>query len=174
MHRTKVEYHLAEAEKREKKAGEELAAAEARVEAVMLEAAEAISPGLARDGEKYSAAVAEMMEKEPDVMDELTKEVATAVNTGAVEVGEKVQALQSELSQTEVECATNEGAIVVKVTATQLPISVEISDDICQKGGDAVSAEVLTALKQARLKSGTYMQQRMTELYKDMGIAPGM
>ncbi len=90
------------------------------------------------------------------------------------EVGEKVQALQSELSQTEVECATNEGAIVVKVTATQMPISVEISDDICQKGGDAVSAEVLTALKQARLKSGTYMQQRMTDLYKDMGIAPGM
>ncbi|MEC7726442.1 MAG: hypothetical protein VYD05_13060, partial [Planctomycetota bacterium] len=89
--RPRCEYQLAEAEKREKKADEELAAAEARVDAVALEAAEAISPGLARDGDKYGAAVAEMMAKEPGVMEELSKEVATAVNRGPVEVGEKVE-----------------------------------------------------------------------------------
>jgi len=91
LQRTRVEYQLAEAEKREKKAGEELKAAEARVGAVTLEAAEAISPGLARDGEDYSAAVAEMMATEPGVIEELTKEAATAVNHGAVEVGEEVE-----------------------------------------------------------------------------------
>lgn len=32
------------------------------------------------------------------------------------EVGQKIQALQEELGQTEVECATNEGKIVVKVS----------------------------------------------------------
>ena len=89
------------------------------------------------------------------------------------EVGEKVQALQQELSQTEVECATNEGGIVVKVTATQMPISVEVSDDMCQKGGDFLSSELLTTLKQTRVKSGSYMQQKMAELYQEMGIAPG-
>jgi len=91
--RTRVEYQLAEAEKREKKAGDELTAAEARVGTVTLEAAAAISPGLARDGEKYSAAVTEMMEKEPGLIEELTKEAATAVNHGAVEVGEEVEAV---------------------------------------------------------------------------------
>jgi len=91
LQRTRVEYQLVEAEKREKKAGEELKAAEKRVGAAMLEAAEAISPGLARDGKKYSAAVTEMMEKEPGEIEELTKEVAAVVNRGALEVAEIVE-----------------------------------------------------------------------------------
>lgn len=34
-------------------------------------------------------------------------------------LGQKIQALQEELGQTEVEVATNEGAILVKITAMQ-------------------------------------------------------
>jgi len=89
--RTRVESLLAEAEKREKMAAEGLTAAEARVDTVMLAAAEAISPSLARDGAKYSATVVEMIEKEPGVLEELNEEVATVVNRGAVEVGEIVE-----------------------------------------------------------------------------------
>jgi len=39
-------------------------------------------------------------------------------------LGEKIQALQAELAQTEVEVATNEGAIVVKTTAMQVRLWV--------------------------------------------------
>ena len=90
-YRTKVEYQLAEAAKREQTANEKLDAAVARVDAVMLSSAEAISPGLARDGDEYGKAVADMMEEEPGVMEELSKEVEALVNDGPVEVGEKVE-----------------------------------------------------------------------------------
>ena len=57
------------------------------------------------------------------------------------EVGAKVQALQEELAQTEIECASKEGGIVVTVSGTQVPVSVSVSDDVCSSGADAVSAE---------------------------------
>jgi len=86
-------------------------------------------------------------------------------------LGQKIQALQEELGQTEVEVATNEGAILVKITAMQVPLDVKVSDEMVAKGAEAVSAEVAAAMKQAHAKSGAYMQQRMAELYKELGIA---
>jgi len=87
------------------------------------------------------------------------------------EVGAKVQALQEELTQTEVECATNEGGIVVKVSGTQVPLSIEISDAMCAAGAEVLSGELSSALKQAHGKSGSYAQQRMAGLYDEMGLA---
>ena len=46
-------------------------------------------------------------------------------------LGQKIQALQEELGQTEVEVATNEGAILVKITAMQ-----EARED-AGRGGEA-------------------------------------
>merc|ERR1712083_180096 len=90
------------------------------------------------------------------------------------EVGVKVQALQEELTQTEVECATNEGGIIVKVTGTQVPISVEVTDEICAGGAESLSNELAAALKQAHAKSGAYAQKRMADLYEEMGLAGGL
>ncbi|EOD05340.1 hypothetical protein EMIHUDRAFT_467083 [Emiliania huxleyi CCMP1516] len=70
-------------------------------------------------------------------------------------LGQKIQALQEELGQTEVE----------------VPLDVKVSDEMVAKGAEAVSAEVAAAMKQAHAKSGAYMQQRMAELYKELGIA---
>merc|ERR1719408_977893 len=50
------------------------------------------------------------------------------------EVGQKVQALQEELAQTEIECATSDGGVVVKVTGTQVPISIEVTQALCDAG----------------------------------------
>ena len=49
------------------------------------------------------------------------------------EVGVKVQALQEELAATEVECATKDGGVVVKVSGTQVcrlvdPIAAALRD----------------------------------------------
>jgi len=53
----------------------------------------------------------------------------------------------------------------------QVPLDVKVSDEMVAKGAEAVSAEVAAAMKQAHAKSGAYMQQRMAELYKELGIA---
>jgi len=86
------------------------------------------------------------------------------------EVGVKVQQLQEELQQTEIECSTGEGAIVIKMSGTQMPVSVDVSDQICGMGADAAGAELTAALKQAHAKSGKYAQERMAQLYTDMGL----
>ena len=69
MNRTRVEYQLAEAKERKKKVDARLAEPVARIEAVKLASAEAISPGLARDGEMYTEALAKLVADEPGLLD---------------------------------------------------------------------------------------------------------
>ena len=90
------------------------------------------------------------------------------------EVGVKVQALQAELAQTEVECATKDGGVVVKVSGTQIPISVTVSDALCASGVEAASTELTNALKSAHTKSGMYAQEKMRAMYDEMGLSAGM
>ena len=84
------------------------------------------------------------------------------------EVGVKVQQLQAELAQTEVECATKDGGVVVKVSGTQVPMSVTVSEELCGSGVETVSAELTTALKSAHTKSGLYAQDRMRAMYDEV------
>ena len=90
------------------------------------------------------------------------------------EVGTRIQALQAELAQTEVECATGNGGVTVKISGTQVPISVAVTDELCASGTEAVSAELTAALKQAHGKSGNYAAQKMKDLYEEMGLGQGM
>ena len=92
--RTRVEYQLAEAKKRKAKADAKLAEALARIHTVMLKSAEAISPGLARDGEKYTEAINQLVADEPDVLDEVNAEAAAMVNSGALKVGDEVEVVE--------------------------------------------------------------------------------
>ena len=59
--RTRVEHQLAGAKERKAKVDAKLAEALDRFDAVMLASAEAISPGLARDGEKYTEALNQLV-----------------------------------------------------------------------------------------------------------------
>mmetsp|Transcript_23304 Transcript_23304/g.52907 ORF Transcript_23304/g.52907 Transcript_23304/m.52907 type:complete len:101 (+) Transcript_23304:306-608(+) len=90
------------------------------------------------------------------------------------EIGVKVQALQEELAQTEVECATSDGGVTAKVTGTQVPISVTVTQELCDKGSDVVSTELTAALKSAYMKSGAYAQQKMKDMYEESGLAGGL
>ena len=92
--RTRVEYQLAEAKKRKAKADAKLAEALARIHAVMLASAEAISPGLARDGEKYTEAINQLVADEPGVLDAVNAEAAAMVNSGALKVGDEVEVVE--------------------------------------------------------------------------------
>ena len=71
MQRTRVEFQLAEAKKRKAKTDAKLKEALDRIHAVMLASAEAISPGLARDGEKYTEAINQLVAGEPGVLDQV-------------------------------------------------------------------------------------------------------
>ena len=93
MNRTRVEYQLAEAIQRKKKVDAKLAEPVARIEAVKLASAEAISPGLARDGERYTEALTKLVADEPGVLDEVNAEAAAMVHIGVLKVGDLVEAV---------------------------------------------------------------------------------
>ena len=88
---TKVQYQLEGAEKRKAEADAKLNKALARINAVMLASAEAISPGLARDGERYTEAINNVVADEPGVLDQVSAEAAAMVNVGALKVGDEVE-----------------------------------------------------------------------------------
>ena len=87
---TKAQYQLAEAIKRKKKVDAKLVEAVAHVDSVKLASAEAISPGLARDGERYTEAITKLVADEPGVLDEVSAEAAAMVNVGALKVGDEL------------------------------------------------------------------------------------
>ena len=89
--RTKAEYQLAEAIKRKEKVDAKLAEALAHVDSVKLASAKAISPGLARDGHKYTEAINSVVADKPGVLDEVIAEAAAMVNVGALKVGDMVE-----------------------------------------------------------------------------------
>ena len=95
MQSTRVEYQLAEAQKRKAKADAKLAEALTRINTVMLASAEAISPGLARDGKKYTEAINQLVASEPGVLDAVNAEAAAMVNSGALKVGEEVEVVEN-------------------------------------------------------------------------------
>merc|ERR1719198_1375535 len=90
------------------------------------------------------------------------------------EVGQKIQALQEELGQTEVECATNEGKIVVKVSGTSIPISIDVNNEMLELGAEGLSEALTSSVQQAHAKSGSYAQQRMGEVYEELGLNKGL
>ena len=88
------------------------------------------------------------------------------------EVGVKVQALQTELASTEVECDGRRQRDV-KVSGTQAPAGVTVTDALCATGAEAASATLTQALKDAHMKSA-YAQEKMAGLYSEMGLTQGM
>ena len=61
---------------------------------------------------------------------------------------------------------------LIPSSPSQVPISVAVSDDLCSGDADKASAELTTALVQAHAKSGNYAQQKMKEVYEDLGLSP--
>ena len=94
MNRTRAEHQLAEAKKRKAKTDAKLKEALDRIKAVMLASADAISPGLARDGKKYTEALNRLVADGPGVLEEVNAEVAAMVNAGALKVGDEVEVVE--------------------------------------------------------------------------------
>lgn len=82
----------------------------------------------------------------------------------AQQVGTKVKELQEELTQTEIEAVAADGGVTVVISGAQVPISVEVTDELLAKGADAVSEAVGLAAAQAHSNSMEYAKDRMSEL----------
>merc|ERR1719183_1996479 len=65
----------------------------------------------------------------------------------AQQVGVKVKELQEELQETEIEAVAADGGVTVVVSGAQVPLSVEVSDELLAKGAAAVSEAVSLAAK---------------------------
>ena len=88
---SRVQYQLDGAKERKKKTDEKLADAMARVNAIKLASAEAISPGLVRDSKRYTEALNELDAAEPGELDRVNDEAAKMVNVGALKNGAEVE-----------------------------------------------------------------------------------
>ena len=88
----------------------------------------------------------------------------------AQQVGVKVKELQEELQETEIEAVAAEGGVTVVVSGAQVPLSVEVSDELLAQGAAAVSEAVSLAAKEAHTNSMEYAKERMTSLYTEIGL----
>ena len=88
----------------------------------------------------------------------------------AQQVGVKVKELQEELQNTEVEATAEDGKVTVTISGAQVPLSVEVTDELLAMGAEKVSAAVSLAHAEAHKNSVEYAKQRMSSLYEDSGL----
>ena len=88
----------------------------------------------------------------------------------AQQVGVKVKELQVELQETEIEAVAAEGGVTVVISGAQVPISVEVTDELLAQGADAGSEAVGLAFKEAHTNSMEYAKERMSSLYAEIGL----
>ncbi|MDX2097557.1 MAG: YbaB/EbfC family nucleoid-associated protein, partial [Leptolyngbyaceae cyanobacterium bins.59] len=91
----------------------------------------------------------------------------------AQQVQEGAKKLQEELEQMEIEGQAGGGLVKVILSGNQEPLRVEISPDVMTEGADVVADLVLTAMKDAYLKSTATMRERMEELTGGLNL-PGL
>lgn len=78
--------------------------------------------------------------------------------------------LQDELKNTEIEASVRDGQVTVTMTGQQVPVKVEVTDDLVAQGSEQVSAAVTEAVIAAHTKSSQYMKEKMGNLTKGMFV----
>ncbi|CAN8061420.1 unnamed protein product [Agarophyton chilense] len=78
--------------------------------------------------------------------------------------------LQEQLKNTEIEASVRDGQVKVTMTAQQVPVKVEVTDDLVALGSSEVSAAVTEGIIAAHSKATEYMREKMGSLSKDFGI----
>lgn len=76
--------------------------------------------------------------------------------------------LQEQLKNTEIVASVREGQVTVTMTGQQVPVKVEVTDELIAQGSEQVSAAVTEAVIAAHTKSAQYMKEKMGSLTKGM------
>ncbi|KAK4534072.1 hypothetical protein CDCA_CDCA01G0097 [Cyanidium caldarium] len=88
----------------------------------------------------------------------------------AQEFSKSAQALQEELKSIELEATSADGRVRVVITGQQVPVRVEIADDLIAEGNPAVSDAVTEAVKEAHKLSAERMKTQLGQLTQNFGL----
>ena len=93
----------------------------------------------------------------------------------AKEIQQNAQKLQDELESMEIEGKSNDEMIKVWISGNQVPIRVEVNQDIANADKETIENNILEAIKKAHESSTTTMKERMNDLTGGLNLnLPGL
>ncbi len=93
----------------------------------------------------------------------------------AKEIQQNAQKLQDELESMEIEGKSNDEMIKVWISGNQLPLRVEVNENIATADKETIENNILEAFKKAHESSTTTMKERMNELTGGLNLnLPGL
>ncbi|KAJ8908411.1 hypothetical protein NDN08_005120 [Rhodosorus marinus] len=88
----------------------------------------------------------------------------------AQEFTKETKIMQEELAATELEGTARDGLVKVVMTGNQVPLSVEVSEELLGEGSEAVSEACTEAFKEAHRISVAHMQTNLSNLTASFGL----
>ena len=93
----------------------------------------------------------------------------------AKEIQQNAQKLQDELERMEIEGKSNDEMIKVWISGNQLPLRVEVNENIATADKETIENNILEAFKKAHESSTTTMKERMNDLTGGLNLnLPGL
>ena len=93
----------------------------------------------------------------------------------AKEIQQNAQKLQDELESMEIEGKSNDEMIKVWISGNQLPLRVEVNENIANADKEKIENNILEAIKKAHESSTTTMKERMNDLTGGLNLnLPGL
>ena len=93
----------------------------------------------------------------------------------AKEIQQNAQKLQDELESMEIEGKSNDEMIKVWISGNQLPLRVEVNENIATADKETIENNILEAFKKAHESSTTTMKERMNDLTGGLNLnLPGL
>ena len=93
----------------------------------------------------------------------------------AKEIQQNAQKLQDELESMEIEGKSNDEMIKVWISGNQLPLRVEVNENIANADIEKIENNILEAIKKAHDSSTTTMKERMNDLTGGLNLnLPGL
>ncbi len=88
----------------------------------------------------------------------------------AQQIQQDAQKLQEELDAMEIEGTDSDALVSIWMSGNQLPLKVEINQELLKEGSEVTQLKVLEALQDVHNKSTSTMKSRMQELTGNLNI----
>ena len=90
----------------------------------------------------------------------------------AKQIQQDAQKLQDELENMEIEGKSDDEMIKVWISGNQLPLKVEVKEDILNANKEQIEQNILQAIQKAHELSTTTMKERMNDLTGGLNLNP--
>ena len=93
----------------------------------------------------------------------------------AKQIQQDAQKLQDELENMEIEGQSDDEMVKVWISGNQLPLRVEVNEQIINSGKEKIEKSILQAIQKAHESSTTTMKERMNDLTGGLNLnLPGL